>query len=180
MSDHHQEPSLEPEWFVVHTYSGYENKVKANIEKIVENRNMQDQIFEVAVPIHDVVEIKNGQKKNVSRKIYPGYVLVKMYMNDETWYVVRNTRGVTSFVGPGSKPVALTVDEIANMGIDMTLEQIDIEVGDSVKVTVWPFEDSVGVVKEVHMNKRSVVVSLSVFGRETPVELEFTQIQKLV
>jgi len=179
MSEHHQEPSAEPEWFVVHTYSGYENKVKANIEKIVENRNMQDQIFEVIVPVHDVVEIKNGQKKNVSRKIYPGYVIVKMYMNDETWYVVRNTRGVTSFVGPGSKPVALTVDEIANMGIDMPAVNIDIEVGDSVKVTTWPFEDSIAVVKEVHMSKRSVVVTLSVFGRETPVELEFTQIQKL-
>ena len=179
MSDHDQEASLEPEWFAVHTYSGYENKVKANIEKIVENRNMQEQIFEVAVPVHDVVEIKNGQKKTVSRKVYPGYVLIKMYMNDETWYIVRNTRGVTSFVGPGSKPVALTPEEIANMGIDAPATQIDIEVGDSVKVTTWPFEDSIAVVKEVHMSKRSVVVSLSVFGRETPVELEFTQIQKL-
>ena len=179
MSNHQQESSLEPEWFVVHTYSGYENKVKANIEKLVENRNMQDQIFEVAVPVHDVIEVKNGQKKNVSRKIYPGYVLVKMFMNDETWYVVRNTRGVTSFVGPGSKPVALTLDEIANMGIDMPLEQIDVEVGDSVRVTTWPFEDSIAVVKEVNMSKRSVVVSLSVFGRETPVELDFGQVEKL-
>lgn len=169
-----------PEWYVVHTYSGYENKVKANIEKIVENRGMQDQIFEVAVPVHDTVEIKNGQKKNVSRKVYPGYVLIKMFMNDEAWYVVRNTRGVTSFVGPGSKPVSLTEEEIANMGIEMPREVIDVEAGDSVRVTTWPFEDSVAVVKEVNMSKRSVVVSLSVFGRETPVELEFTQIQKLV
>jgi len=121
--------SYEPQWYVVHTYSGYENKVKANIEKIVENRGMQDQIFEVIVPIQDTVEIKNGQKKNVQRKVYPGYVLLKMIMNDDTWYVVRNTRGVTSFVGPGSKPVPLTEDEIANMGIEMPNETIDIEAG---------------------------------------------------
>jgi len=170
----------EPEWYVVHTYSGYENKVKANIEKIVENRSMQDQIFEVAVPVHDAVEIKNGQKKNVSRKVYPGYVLIKMYMNDETWYVVRNTRGVTSFVGPGSKPVPLTEAEIAGMGIELPAETIDVEVGDSVRVTTWPFENSIAVVREVNMSKRVVIASLSVFGRETPVELEFTQIQKLV
>jgi transcriptional antiterminator NusG len=168
-----------PEWYVVHTYSGYENKVKANIEKIVENRGMQDQIFEVAVPVFDTVEIKNGQKKNVSRKVYPGYVLIKMHMNDETWYVVRNTRGVTSFVGPGSKPVPLTEAEIGTMGIELPEETIDIEVGDSVRVTTWPFENSIAVVKEINMSKRIIVASLSVFGRETPVELEFTQIQKL-
>lgn len=171
--------SYEPQWYVVHTYSGYENKVKANIEKIVENRGMQDQIFEVIVPMQDTVEIKNGQKKNVQRKVYPGYVLLKMIMNDDTWYVVRNTRGVTSFVGPGSKPVPLTEDEIAGMGIEMPNETIDIEVGDNIKVTTWPFENSIAVVKEINMSKRSVTVTLSVFGRETPVELEFNQIQKL-
>ena len=171
--------SYEPQWYVVHTYSGYENKVKANIEKIVENRSMQDQIFEVVVPLQDTIEIKNGQKKNVQRKVYPGYVLLKMLMNDDTWYVVRNTRGVTSFVGPGSKPVPLTEAEIAGMGIDMPQETIDVEVGDSVKVTTWPFENSVATVKEVNMSKRTVTVTLSVFGRETPVELEFNQVQKL-
>lgn len=171
--------SQEPQWYVVHTYSGYENKVKANIEKLVENRGMQDQIFEVVVPMQDTVEVKNGQKKNVQRKVYPGYVLLKMHMNDDTWYVVRNTRGVTSFVGPGSKPVPLTEDEIGNMGIELPLETIDIAEGDTVKVTTWPFENSIATVKEVNMSKRTVTVTLSVFGRETPVELEFTQIQKL-
>lgn len=167
-------------WFVVHTYSGYENKVKANIEKLVENRGMQNQILEVLVPVIDETEIKNGQKKTVSRKVFPGYVLINMEMNDETWYVVRNTRGVTSFVGPGSKPVPLTEDEIKYMGIRHSEEKIDIAVGESVKIMDGPFGNSVGVVKEINMNKRMVIVSLSFFGRETPVELDFTQVQKIV
>jgi len=166
-------------WYVVHTYSGYENKVKANIEKLVENRNMQDQILEVAVPVQDAVETKNGVKKTVQRKVFPGYVLLNMFMNDETWYVVRNTRGVTSFVGPGSKPVPLTDDEVRMMGIIQNTEFIDLSVGDYVKIITGPFEALTGMINEVNQSKRSVIVSLSIFGRETPVELDFAQVVRL-
>jgi len=172
-------PEEEARWYVVHTYSGYENKVKANIEKIIENRSMQDQIHEVVVPVTDSIEIKNGVKKTVSRKIFPGYVLLKMFMNDDTWYVVRNTRGVTSFVGPGSKPVPLSEDEIKFMGINVNQDMIEFTPGDSVKVTDGPFEGSIGIIKEVNTNKHSAIVKLSIFGRETPVELSFTQIHIL-
>lgn len=171
--------SEESRWYVVHTYSGYENKVKANIEKIVENRSMQDQIHEVSVPVQEVVEIKNGQKKTVQRKVFPGYVLLKMFMNDDTWYIVRNTRGVTSFVGPGSKPVPLTDEEVKAMGIENYVQNLDIEVGDTVKVSSGPFAESIGLIKEVNANKKTVIVKLSIFGRETPVELDFNQIEKM-
>ncbi|WMI80690.1 transcription termination/antitermination protein NusG [Anaerotignum sp. MB30-C6] len=171
--------STESRWYVVHTYSGYENKVKANIEKTVENRGMQDLIHEISVPLQDVVEIKDGQKKTVQRKVFPGYVLIKMIMNDETWYVVRNTRGVTSFVGPGSKPVPLTDMEVRAMGIGGEVENLDVALGDSVRVISGPFADSVGQIKEINTNKKIVVVSLSIFGRETPVELDFAQIDKI-
>lgn len=167
------------EWYVVHTYSGYENKVKANIEKIIENRGMHDLIQEVIVPVKNEVEIKNGQKKSVQHKVFPGYVLLKMIMNDVTWYVIRNTRGVTSFVGPGSKPVPLTNEEVASMGIDIPKETLDFTVGDTVVVNSGPFESSIGSVKEVNNSKRTVVVRLSIFGRETPVELDYLQIQKM-
>ena len=171
--------STESRWYVVHTYSGYENKVKANIEKTVENRGMQDLIHEISVPLQDVVEIKGGQKKTVQRKVFPGYVLIKMFMTDETWYVVRNTRGVTSFVGPGSKPVPPTDAEVRTMGIGGEVEQLDIEVGDTIRVAAGPFADSIGQIKEVNANKKIVVVNLSIFGRETPVELDFAQIDKI-
>ncbi len=163
----------ESRWYVVHTYSGYENKVKANIEKSVENRGMQDQILEVSVPLQD------GQKRTVQRKVFPGYVLLRMIMNDETWYVVRNTRGVTSFVGPGSKPVPLTDAEVRAMGIGGEVESLDVEIGDTVRVAAGPFADSVGQIKEINTNKKTLVVSLSIFGRETPVELDFAQIDKI-
>jgi transcriptional antiterminator NusG len=166
-------------WFVVHTYSGYENKVKANIEKLVENRKLHDQILEVIVPLYKVVEEKNGNKKEVEKKTFPGYVIINMIMNDETWYVVRNTRGVTGFVGPGSKPVPLSEEEIKNMGIDLEVVNIEVEIGDSVRVIEGPFEGSVGVVKEIHEHKRTVIVNLSIFGRETPVELDFTKMEKI-
>lgn len=167
-------------WYVVHTYSGYENKVKANIEKTVENRGMQDLIIEISVPLQDVVETaKDGQKKTVARKVFPGYVLIHMVMNDETWYVVRNTRGVTSFVGPGSKPVPLSEAEVRAMGIGGEVEVIDLELGESVRVVTGPFADSVGQIKEINANKKIVIVSLSIFGRETPVELDFSQIDKI-
>jgi len=170
----------EARWYVVHTYSGYENKVKANLEKIIENRGMQEQILEVSVPIQNVVEVKNGVKKTVAKKVFPGYVLVFMHMNDETWYVVRNTRGVTSFVGPGSKPVPLSEDEIRFMGLIEDIEEvIDLDVGDSVRITTGPFEDSVGTVTEVNQARKMVVVSLTIFGRETPVELDYIQIEKM-
>lgn len=167
------------EWYVVHTYSGYENKVKANIESLIENRKLHDQITEVIVPLHKVFEEKNGVRKEVDKKLFPGYVLIKMNMNDETWYVVRNTRGVTGFVGPGSKPVPLSEKEIKSMGIDLDLFTIDVEIGDTVTVTDGPFEGSVGVVQEIHDHKRTVIVNLSIFGRETPVELEFNKMDKM-
>ena len=166
-------------WYVVHTYSGYENKVKANIEKIVENRDMHNQVHEVIVPMLDSYEVKNGQKRVVPRKVLPGYVLIKMHMNDDTWYVVRNTRGVTSFVGPGSKPVALTDREVESMGIENIRRIINLHEGDTVTVTEGPFENSIGTIKEVNEPKRTVVVKLSVFGRDTPVELDFGQVQKM-
>ncbi len=171
--------SEEARWYVVHTYSGYENKVKANIEKIVENRGMHEQILQVEVPMQETSEIKNGQKKMIQRKTFPGYVLLKMFMNDDTWYVVRNTRGVTSFVGPGSKPVPLTEFEVVSMGIKPPVETLDVFEGDVVTVISGPFEGSSGPVKEVNQHKRVIVVKLSVFGRETPVELDFMQIQKI-
>jgi len=169
-----------PQWYVVHTYSGYENKVKANLEKIIENRGMQEQIVEVSVPTQNVVEIKNGMRKTVNRKVFPGYVLVNMHMNDETWYVVRNTRGVTSFVGPGSKPVPLSEEEIAKMGlIESETEVVHFDVGDAVRIIAGAFEDSTGTVAEVNSARQMVVVTLSIFGRETPVELDYLQIERI-
>ncbi len=169
----------EVKWYVAHTYSGHENKVKANIEKIVENRGMEDVINEVVVPTEEKVEIKNGKKKIKQKKIFPGYVIVKMIMNDESWYVVRNTRGVTGFVGPASKPVPLTDEEVHWMGIEHKLPSINVEVGETVKVTSGPFESFIGEVKGINNERQTLKVSISMFGRETPVELEFTQVEKL-
>ncbi|MFZ5966806.1 MAG: transcription termination/antitermination protein NusG [Bacillota bacterium] len=166
-------------WYVVHTYSGHENKVKANIEKIVENRGMEEVIHEVAVPTEEKIEVKNGKKKVKQKKIFPGYVLVKMIMNDESWYVVRNTRGVTGFVGPGSKPIPLSDEEIKNMGIAEPVPEIDLVVGDTIKVTSGPFESFMGTVKGINLEKHTLKVLISMFGRETPVELDFTQVEKL-
>lgn len=166
-------------WYVVHTYSGYENKVKANLEKAIENRGLQDLIVDIKVPLEKQVEKKDGKEKIVMKKVYPGYVIIKMVMNDETWYVVRNTRGVTGFVGPGSKPVSLTEAEVSDMGIEQIIIVVDFEVGDSVKVVSGPLENFIGVVEEINMEKRKVRVSVSMFGRETPVELEFNQIERI-
>jgi transcriptional antiterminator NusG len=166
-------------WYVVHTYSGYENKVKANIEKVVENRSMQEVIFEVKVPMEEQVEIKNGKKKVTQKKVFPGYVLVKMLMTDESWYVVRNTRGVTGFVGPGSKPVPLTDSEVKALGVEKMPVKIDAKLGDHVKITSGPFESFIGIIQEINNDKRKIKVLVSMFGRETPVELEFVQIEKL-
>ena len=169
----------EARWYVVHTYSGYENKVKDSIQKTVINRNMQDLIQEVEVPLEDSVEEKNGRQVVVQRKVFPGYVLVRMVMNDNTWYVVRNTRGVTGFVGPASKPVPLTDEEVRKLGISSAMFKIDCELGDSVQITNGPFEGSVGEVTEIRPEEGIVVVGLSIFGRSTPVELSFEYIRNI-
>ncbi|WHH57460.1 transcription termination/antitermination protein NusG [Petroclostridium sp. X23] len=166
-------------WYVVHTYSGYENKVKANIEKLVENRGLGDQILEVQVPMEEVIETKDNKKKAVMKKVFPGYVLINMIMTDETWYVVRNTRGVTGFVGPGSKPVPLSEEEVKAMGVEVGLPTFEYEVGESVKVISGPLENFIGVIEEINLEKKKIRVSVSMFGRETPVELEFDQIEGL-
>ena len=166
-------------WYVVHTYSGYENKVKANIEKTIENRKLQDQIFEVRVPLQDVVEMKGGVKKNVSKKMFPGYVLINMVMNDETWYVVRNTRGVTGFVGPGSKPVPLTEEEMRPLGIQSSEVLVDFELGDAVTVISGAWEGRESTVKDINMNKQTVTIEVDMFGRETSVEIGFLDVKKL-
>lgn len=166
-------------WYVVHTYSGHENKVKANIEKIVENRAMEDIIVEVAVPTEEIVETKNGKQKVKQRKIFPGYCLVKMFMTDESWYVVRNTRGVTGFVGPGSKPIPLTDDEVYKMGIESRKVSIDIEMGQQVRVMSGPFESFMGAVTDINQDKQTLKVLINMFGRETPVELEVGQVEKM-
>jgi transcriptional antiterminator NusG len=166
-------------WYVVHTYSGYENKVKANLEKIVENRNMQEHILDIVVPMEEQIEIKDGKKKATLKKVFPGYVLIKMVMSDESWYIIRNTRGVTGFVGPGSKPVPLTDDEIKVMGVEEFAPTVDYAAGDNVRVTSGPLENFIGIVEEINMEKKKVRVMVSMFGRETPVELELLQIQRL-
>ncbi|PRR79520.1 hypothetical protein CLLI_07790 [Clostridium liquoris] len=166
-------------WYVVHTYSGYENKVKVNLEKTVENRNLHDWICDVQVPMEEQVEIKDGKKKITLKKIFPGYVLVKMVMTDDSWYVVRNTRGVTGFVGPGSKPVPLTDEEVTSMGIMEKQVDLDMEVGESVKVVSGPLENFPAVIQEINIEKHKVKVLVNMFGRETPVELDFNQIDKL-
>ncbi len=172
-------PALDARWFVVHTYSGYENKVKATLERIVENRGIHEFIQEVSVPEEEIMEIKDGKKKTVRRKIYPGYVLVKMVLSDEIWYIVRNTRGVTGFVGPNSRPIPLTEEELALMGLESSWEPVvDYGVGDSVKVINGPLESFIGLVEDINLEKKKVRVLISMFGRETPVELELTQIMR--
>lgn len=170
--------SDKPEWYVVHTYSGYENKVKANIERIAENRGMLDQVIEVIVPMQDEVEIKNGERKKVQRKVFPGYVLINMIMNDDTWYIVRNTRGVTSFVGPGSKPVPLTEDEILRLGIDTITEKFEYEVGELVKIIDGLFDGTVTRVEEINPSRRTITAKITAFGRETPTEFKVSQIER--
>ena len=169
----------EAHWYVVHTYSGYENKVKANIDKTIENRHLEDQILEVRVPMQDVVEMKNGANKIVSKKMFPGYVLIHMVMNDDTWYVVRNTRGVTGFVGPGSKPVPLTEMEMKPLGIKTTADvEVDFEEGDMVTVTGGVWKDTVGVIRSMNLSKQIVTINVELFGRETPVEISFADVKK--
>ena len=169
----------EAKWYVVHTYSGYENKVKANIDKAIENRHLEDEILEVRVPMQEVVELKNGVQKASMKKIFLGYVLIHMVMNDDTWYVVRNTRGVTGFVGSGSKPVPLTDAEMAPLGIQKEELVVDFEVGDTVTVTAGAWEGTVGAVQSINMQKRSLTINVELFGRDTPVEIGFAEVKKM-
>ena len=169
----------EAKWYVAHTYSGYENNVRVNILKTVENRNLQDQIFDVLVPVETVVEVNNGKPKTVERKIFPGYVFVKMVMNDDSWYVVRNTRGVTGFVGPGSKPVPLSEAEMKPLGIKSDNVSIDFTEGDTIVVVAGAWKDTVGAVYKIDYNKQTVTINVELFGRDTPVEISFSEVRKL-
>jgi transcriptional antiterminator NusG len=166
-------------WYVVHTYSGYEKKVKDNLESAIINRHLENQIFEVRIPLQDVVEVKNGVRKNVQRKMFPGYVLVNMDMNDETWYVVRNTRGVTGFVGPGSKPVPLTDAEIKPLGIKTDTVSVDFGVGDEIAVIAGVWKDTAGVVQRMDFGKQTATINVDLFGRETPVEISFAEVRRI-
>lgn len=177
---------MEKNWYVVHTYSGYENKVKTNLEKRVESMGMQDKIFRVIVPEEEETDIKNGKKKVVKRKVFPGYVLVELIMTDDSWYVVRNTPGVTGFVGSagsGSKPTPLLPEEIntilKSLGVEEKRIDVDFEIGENVRVNEGPFMNYSGVIEEIDKDKGKLKVLVNMFGRDTPVELEFTQIEKI-
>ena len=169
----------EANWYVVHTYSGYENKVKANIEKTIENRHLEEEILEVRVPMEDVVEMKNGARKTVQKKLFPGYVLINMIMNDDTWYVVRNTRGVTGFVGPGSKPVPVTEAEMKPLGIKTENVSVDFAEGDTIAVVAGVWKDTVGIVQRMDFGKQTATINVELFGRETPVEIGFAEVRKM-
>ena len=171
--------NLEPRWYVVHTYSGYENKVKTDLEKTIKNRELEDYFFDIVVPMEEQIEIKDGKRKANLKKVFPGYVLVKMIVTEESWYIVRNTRGVTGFVGSGTDPIPLTNEEIRNMGFETTIINVDYEVNDSVKVVNGPLSGFIGTVQEINKEKNKVKVMVSMFGRETPVELEFSQVEKV-
>lgn len=174
-----QEKTDKPYWYAVYTYSGYENKVKANLEKTVENLDLQDCIIDVKVPVEETIEVKNGKKRHVQKKLFPGYVMIKMFLTDEAWYVVRNTRGVTGFVGPGSKPIPLADAEVRSMGIENVPIKLDVEVGENVIVTSGPLESFVGVVESINTEKQKVKVTVSMFGRDTLVELDFVQVKRI-
>ena len=169
----------EARWYVAHTYSGYENKVKMDIEKTIENRGLQDQILEVSVPMLEVAELKNGVEKLADKKMFPGYVLIHMIMNDDTWYVVRNTRGVTGFVGPGSKPVPLSDEEVESLGFGKTEVNAPFSIGDSVIVKSGVWEDTTGIVRQIDHQNRMVTINIDMFGRETPVEISFNDVEVL-
>ena len=175
----HQKEDSVARWYVIHTYSGYENKVKTDLEKMVKNRELEDYFFDIIVPMEEQIEIKDGKRKANLKKVFPGYVLIKMIVTDETWYIVRNTRGVTGFVGSGTNPIPLTDEEIRNLGFEEVEVKVDYDVNDSVKVINGPLEGFIGVVQEINKEKGKVKVLVSMFGRETPVELEFSQVQKI-
>ena len=169
----------EANWYVAHTYSGYENKVKVTLEKTIANRHLEDEIQEVRVPLQDVVEVKDGVRKTSQKKMFPGYVLVKMVMNDDTWYIVRNTRGVTGFVGPGSKPVPLTEAEMKPLGIRTENVSVDFKEGDTVAVVAGVWKDTVGVVTRIDYSKQTATINVELFGRETPVEISFAEVRAM-
>ncbi|MGP1608509.1 MAG: transcription termination/antitermination protein NusG [Clostridium sp.] len=171
--------STKPHWYVVHTYSGYENKVKNDLEKMIENRELEDYIFKIVVPMEEQIEIKNGQTKKNLKKVFPGYVLIKMIVTEQTWYIVRNTTGVTGFVGAGTKPIPLTIEEVRKMGFDDTQVNVDYEVGDSVEIINHAMQGYIGQVEEINKDQKKVKVLVSMFSRDTVVELEFANVQKL-
>ena len=166
-------------WYVVHTYSGYENKVKTDLEKTIKNRELEEFFFDIIVPMEEQIEIKDGKRKTNLKKVFPGYVLVKMIVTEESWYIVRNTRGVTGFVGSGTDPIPLTNEEIRNMGFEMAVVNVDYDVNDTVRVVNGPLASFIGTVQEINKEKGKVKVLVSMFGRETPVELEFSQVEKV-
>ena len=170
---------LVPRWYVIHTYSGYENKVKTDLENTIKNRELGEYFFDIIVPMEEQIEINDGKRKTNLKKVFPGYVLIKMIVTEKTWYIVRNTRGVTGFVGSGTDPIPLTEDEIRAMGFEISEVNIDYDVNDSVRVMDGPLQDFVGTVTEINKEKHKVKVLVSMFGRETPVELEFSQVQKI-
>lgn len=174
-----QEVNAEPKWYVVHTYSGYENKVKTDLEKTIKNRELEDFFFDIVVPMEEQIEIKDGKRKTNLKKVFPGYVLVKMIVTEESWYIVRNTRGVTGFVGSGTDPIPLTNEEIRNMGFETAVVNVDYDVNDTVRVVNGPLATFIGTVQEINKEKNKVKVLVSMFGRETPVELEFSQVEKI-
>lgn len=169
----------EAKWYVVHTYSGYENKVKVDLEKTIENRGLQDEILDVLVPTLEVSELKNGVEKHADRKMFPGYVLIHMIMNDDTWYVVRNTRGVTGFVGPGSKPVPLEDSDMVSLGFGKKEVAVEFAVGDTIVVISGAWKDTVGAVKSINESKQTLTINVEMFGRETPVELSFAEVKHM-
>ena len=168
-----------PRWYVVHTYSGYENKVKTDLEKTIKNRELEEFFFEIIVPMEEQIEIKEGKKKTNLKKVFPGYVLIKMIVTEESWYIVRNTRGVTGFVGSGTDPIPLSDTEIRKMGFEDTTINVDYNVNDNVQINGGPLDGYTGIVQEINKEKNKVKVLVSMFGRETPVELEFSQVQKV-
>ena len=171
---------MNPRLYVVHTYSGYENKVKTDLEKTIKNRELEEYFFDIIVPMEEQIEIKDGKKKTNLKKVFPGYVLIKMIVTEETWYIVRNTRGVTGFVGSGTDPIPLTDEEIRSMGFeDINSINVDYEVNDQVQIMNGAFENFTGTVQEINKEKNKVKVLVSMFGRETPVEVEFSQVQKI-
>ena len=171
--------NLEPKWYVIHTYSGYENKVKKDLENTIKNRELEEYFFDIIVPMEEQIEIKDGKRKTNLKKVFPGYVLIKMIVTEESWYIVRNTRGVTGFVGSGTDPIPLTNEEIRNMGFEAVVINVDYDINDSVKVVNGPLSGFIGTVQEINKDKNKVKVLVSMFGRETPVELEFSQVEKM-
>ena len=174
-----QKEELVPRWYVVHTYSGYENKVKTDLEKTIKNRELEEYFFDIIVPMEEQIEIKEGKRKTNLKKVFPGYVLVKMIVTEKTWYIVRNTRGVTGFVGSGTDPIPLTDDEIRAMGFDESAISVDYEVNDSVKILQGAFKDYIGTVQSIDKEKHRAKVLISMFGRETPVDVDFSQIERV-